>query len=109
MWTYSRLNWIAHTEPIARKWTGPMDGDRHVTGRTLARHLGAWRTEGSGVAYIELADRIKLLVLDGRLPTRTRVPAERELAAALLVSRTTVAASYELLRQTGFLHSRRGS
>jgi len=86
-----------------------MDGDRHVTGRTLARHLGAWRTEGSGVAYIELADRIKLLVLDGRLPTRTRVPAERELAAALLVSRTTVAASYELLRQTGFLHSRRGS
>jgi hypothetical protein len=86
-----------------------MDGDRHVTGRTMAKHLGPWRTEGAGVAYAELADRIKLLVLDGRLPTRTRLPAERELATALRVSRTTVAASYDLLRQTGFLHSRRGS
>ncbi|HEX4358144.1 MAG TPA: PLP-dependent aminotransferase family protein [Pseudonocardia sp.] len=84
-----------------------MDGDRHVTGRTLAKHLGSWRSEG--VAYAELADRIKLLVLDGRLPTRTRLPAERELAGALRVSRTTVAASYDLLRQLGFLHSRRGS
>ncbi|HEX4251129.1 MAG TPA: PLP-dependent aminotransferase family protein [Pseudonocardia sp.] len=86
-----------------------MDGDRHVTGRTLAKHLGTWRSEGTGVAYAELADRIKLLVLDGRLPTRTRLPAERELASALQVSRTTVAASYDLLRQIGFLHSRRGS
>jgi len=50
-----------------------------------------------------------LLVLDGRLPTRTRLPAERELASALQVSRTTVAASYDLLRQIGFLRSRRGS
>lgn len=86
-----------------------MDGDRHVTGRTLAKHLGSWRSEGVGVAYAELADRIKLLVLDGRLPTRTRLPAERELASALQVSRTTVAASYDLLRQIGFLRSRRGS
>lgn len=86
-----------------------MDGDRHVTGRTLAKHLGSWRSEGAGVAYAELADRIKLLVLDGRLPTRTRLPAERELASALQVSRTTVAASYDLLRQIGFLRSRRGS
>jgi DNA-binding transcriptional MocR family regulator len=86
-----------------------MDGDRHVTGRTLAKHLGSWRSDGAGVAYVELADRIKLLVLDGRLPTRTRLPAERELATALRISRTTVAAGYDLLRQTGFLHSRRGS
>jgi DNA-binding transcriptional MocR family regulator len=86
-----------------------MDGDRHITGRTLAKQLGDWRASGSGVAYVELADRIKLLMLDGRLPTRSRLPAERELAAALRVSRTTVAASYDLLRQTGYLQSRRGS
>ncbi|HEY2206300.1 MAG TPA: PLP-dependent aminotransferase family protein [Pseudonocardia sp.] len=86
-----------------------MDGDRHVGGRTLARHLGSWRGEGSGVAYAELADRITLLVLDGRLPTSTRLPAERELATALELSRTTVAAAYDQLRQAGFLHSRRGS
>jgi DNA-binding transcriptional MocR family regulator len=86
-----------------------MKSDRHITGRTLAKHLGDWRMNGSGAAYAELAGRIKLLVLDGRLPTQTRLPAERELAAVLRVSRTTVAASYDLLRQTGFLRSRRGS
>ena len=56
-----------------------------------------------------LADRVRLLVLDGRLPLQMRVPAERELAAALDVSRTTVAAAYEVLREAGILHSRRGA
>ena len=37
------------------------------------------------------------------------MPAERELAAALGVSRTTVAAAYEALRGAGMLHSRRGA
>lgn len=86
-----------------------MDSDRHVSGHVLARHLGEWRATESGVAYLELAERIKLLVLDGRLPLRTRLPAERELATALEVSRTTIAAGYEQLREAGFLHSRRGA
>lgn len=86
-----------------------MDGDRHVSGRALARHLGEWRGTGAGTAYLELAERIKLLVLDGRLPMNTRMPAERELAAALGLSRTTVAAGYDQLRGSGFLRSRRGS
>lgn len=89
-----------------------MDGDRHVSGHTLVKHLGVWRTEpgGSGTsAYAELAERIKLLVLDGRLPTQTRLPAERELAGALRISRTTVAASYDLLCESGFVQSRRGA
>ena len=47
-------------------------------------------------------------MLDGRLPLQMRVPAERELAAALDVSRTTVAAAYEALREAGILNSRRG-
>ena len=47
-------------------------------------------------------------MLDGRLPLQTRVPAERELAAALDVSRTTVATAYDALRDAGVLHSRRG-
>jgi DNA-binding transcriptional MocR family regulator len=84
-----------------------MDADRHMSGHTLARHLGSWR--GGRAAYAELAERITLLVRDGRLPINTRLPAERELASALGLSRTTVASAYELLRQTGFLHSRRGA
>ena len=48
-------------------------------------------------------------VLDGRLPLRTRLPGERELAEALGVSRTTATAAYAALREEGFLASRRGS
>lgn len=90
-----------------------MDGDRHVSGRALAKHLGEWRSADAGSrtgsAYLELAERIKLLVLDGRLPMNTRLPAERELAATLELSRTTVSAGYDQLRESGFLRSRRGS
>ncbi|MFD1829356.1 PLP-dependent aminotransferase family protein [Streptomyces desertarenae] len=60
-------------------------------------------------AYRALADGVRLLVLEGRIPVATRLPAERELAAALAVSRTTVAAAYEALRADGFLASRRGA
>lgn len=60
-------------------------------------------------AYRALADGIRLLVLEGRVPVATRLPAERELAQSLSVSRTTVAAAYEALRSEGFLESRRGA
>jgi DNA-binding transcriptional MocR family regulator len=81
--------------------------DRRIGGQHLSRILGDWRSNDA--AYAGLASRIRLLVLDGRLPLHTRVPAERELAEALDVSRTTVAAAYERLRAEGFLRSRRGS
>jgi DNA-binding transcriptional MocR family regulator len=81
--------------------------DRGLSGPHLARLLGAWRT--SGPAYAALAGALRLLVLDGRLPLRTRLPGERELADALGVSRTTASAAYALLREEGFLASRRGS
>ncbi|MFF7332381.1 aminotransferase class I/II-fold pyridoxal phosphate-dependent enzyme [Streptomyces sp. NPDC008150] len=60
-------------------------------------------------AYRVLADGIRLLVLEGRVPVAARLPAERELALALSVSRTTVAAAFEALRTEGFLESRRGA
>jgi DNA-binding transcriptional MocR family regulator len=78
-----------------------------VSARTLALLLDGWRT--SGAAYAALADRIRLLVLDGRIATGTRLPAERELAAQLGVSRTTVTAAYAGLRDSGYLRSLRGS
>jgi DNA-binding transcriptional MocR family regulator len=81
--------------------------DRRVGGHHLSRILGDWR--GTDAAYAGLASRIRLLVLDGRLPLHTRLPAERELAETLEVSRTTVAAAYERLRADGFLRSRRGA
>ncbi|MFI7009776.1 PLP-dependent aminotransferase family protein [Streptomyces sp. NPDC050145] len=71
------------------------------------------RPAGTGAkrppAYRALADGIRLLLLEGRVTVATRLPAERELAVALSVSRTTVAAAYEALRGEGFLESRRGA
>src|SRR4051794_29869375 len=81
--------------------------DRDLSGPHLARILGVWRS--SGPAYASLARALRLLVLDGRLPLRTRLPGERELAEALGVSRTTASAAYAALREEGFLASRRGS
>ncbi|PRX45486.1 GntR family transcriptional regulator [Prauserella shujinwangii] len=48
-------------------------------------------------------------MLDGQLPVGTRLPAERELADALGVSRTLVAAALDRLRADGLVASRRGA
>lgn len=81
--------------------------DSRVSARSLANALGGWRTREP--AYEALADGIRLLCLDNRLAPRTTLPAERELAAALRVSRSTVAAAYRSLRETGHIWSLRGS
>lgn len=78
-----------------------------MSARQLASLLAGWRD--AGVAYAALADRIRLLILDGRVSTGTRLPAERELASQLDVSRTTVTAAYGELRDAGYLSSIRGS
>lgn len=81
--------------------------DSRVTARTLAHALGGWRTREP--AYEALADGIRLLCLDNRLAPRTALPAERELASALGLSRTTVAAAYRSLRDSAHIESLRGS
>ncbi|MGD9618585.1 MAG: PLP-dependent aminotransferase family protein [Mycolicibacterium sp.] len=76
----------------------------------LARELGNWRTSSrSGPAYRGLADAIRLLIIDGRLPVGARLPSERALADALRVSRTTITAAYLQLRDDGYLRGRRGA
>ena len=75
--------------------------------RTRARPPAARRRKLP--AYRGLADGVRLLVLEGRVQVAARLPAERELALALDVSRTTVAAAYEALRAEGFASSRRGA
>lgn len=76
----------------------------------LVRELGNWRTSSrSGPAYHGLADAIRLLIVDGRLPVGARLPSERAMADALRVSRTTVTAAYAQLREDGYLNARRGA
>ncbi|WP_432563359.1 MocR-like transcription factor YczR [Kineococcus sp. SYSU DK003] len=74
----------------------------------LGQLLGDWRSAG-GPALQSLAGRIRLLLVDGRITSGSRLPAERELAQALAVSRTTVAAAYARLREDGYVRSVRGS
>ena len=76
----------------------------------LVRELGNWRTANrTGPAYHGLADALRLLIVDGRLPVGARLPSERTLADALRVSRTTVTAAYTQLRDDGYLVARRGA
>jgi DNA-binding transcriptional MocR family regulator len=83
-----------------------MSGSLNPT--SLARLLGEWNL-GAAPAYRELADVVRLLVLDGRVPLEVALPSERALAATLGISRTTVTAAYSSLREQGFLSSGQGS
>ncbi|MEN5075446.1 hypothetical protein ABE437_16635 [Isoptericola cucumis] len=58
---------------------------RQLSPTATARLLGDWR--GGGAAYRALADALRAAVLAGSLPPLTRVPSERELAAAPSASR----------------------
>ena len=80
-----------------------------VRGPQLARLLGGWATRGRGPDYLQLARAVRGLLTDGRLALGVRLPAERELAQALGLSRTTVTAAYRTLRESGHLTSRRGA
>lgn len=60
-------------------------------------------------AYLGLAETLRVLIGDGRVGLDVRLPSERELTAVLDVSRTTVTRAYEVLRESGYAHARRGS
>ncbi|WP_030714757.1 PLP-dependent aminotransferase family protein [Streptomyces sp. NRRL S-237] len=81
--------------------------DRTIGGRRLAALLPADVLARPG--YRALADAVRTLILDGRIALHVRLPAERELAEAVGASRATVTGAYDLLRESGYVRSRRGS
>ncbi|MFC8924002.1 PLP-dependent aminotransferase family protein [Cellulosimicrobium sp. NPDC057127] len=84
-----------------------LDVHRHLSPPAAVRLLGRWHA--GGPAYVALADAVRAAVLAGTLAPHTRLPSERDLAAALGVSRTTTAAAYRRLRELGFARSRTGA
>ncbi|VUS53653.1 MocR-like transcription factor YczR [Klebsiella grimontii] len=83
---------------------------RRFGSQSLVRLLGNWQESTSRTPiWHQLAEALRLLILDGRLALETRLPGERELAAALNISRTTVASALGQLREEGYLYSRQGS
>lgn len=80
--------------------------------RTSARAVADLVGDPSGDGrplHVALSEQIKVCVGDGRLPIGVRLPAERELAAALGISRATVTAAYGRLRQAGWSTARQGA
>ncbi|WP_313406337.1 PLP-dependent aminotransferase family protein [Aeromicrobium sp.] len=85
-----------------------MERPSPLSARRLASIIDAWDA-GAGPAYQRLSDRIRTAVMDGRIPTGTRLPSERALADATGLSRTTTTRAYEALRSTGLARTRHGS
>lgn len=92
-------------------WTGrtraPAPG-RSPGVATVAALLGEW-SSASGTLSVRLAGALSRAIAREDLPAGARLPSERSLAAALAVSRTTIVAAYERLRQEGLVESRVGS
>ncbi|HEY7389607.1 MAG TPA: PLP-dependent aminotransferase family protein [Bryobacteraceae bacterium] len=75
---------------------------------TLVNHLGAW-SAGKGPLQQKLTHALLQAIRHGALNPGNRLPSERELARALTISRTTVVAAYDALREGGWVESRTGS
>ncbi len=73
----------------------------------MVSHLGAWGT-AKGPLHQRLATALLAMIRDGIVLPGTRLPAERPLAEALAISRTTVVTAYNTLRSEGWLESRTG-
>lgn len=89
--------------------TVPIGGQvARIDSAALVDLLGRWSTP-DGPLYRLLAARIARLADTAELPAGLRLPPERHLAAALNVSRNTVAMAYQMLRDDGMAESRQGS
>ncbi|MEH0541558.1 PLP-dependent aminotransferase family protein [Streptomyces sp. B21-105] len=73
-----------------------------IGSHAVVRMLGTWQ-EGPGPAHQRLSDRLRLLILDGRISLGATLPSERDLAIALGTSRTTVGTAFRTLVDHGYL------
>ncbi|WP_417828202.1 PLP-dependent aminotransferase family protein [Thalassospira sp.] len=65
--------------------------------------------QGTSTAYRRLYHGIRSAILDGRLHPGERLPASRDLAKSLGISRNTVVTSFDLLTSEGYLETRVGA
>jgi DNA-binding transcriptional MocR family regulator len=75
---------------------------------TVESILGRW-SDGPGPLHRKLTAALREAIDHGHLAFGERLPSERELAARLAVSRSTVVTAYDALRTEGLLESRQGS
>lgn len=65
--------------------------------------------DASQPLHRQIYEKIRSMVLSGTLQANAKLPATRELAEQLSVSRTTVLQAYEQLIAEGYIHTREGS
>jgi len=76
--------------------------------RRILEVLGDWM-QREGPLYARLTGAFCSAIEGYDLPPGTKLPAERQLAEMLAVSRATVTQAYELLREGGWIQSQQGS
>jgi DNA-binding transcriptional MocR family regulator len=76
--------------------------------RPLIDYLGSWAV-GKGSLQQKLTRALIQTIRQGLVTPGVRLPSERSLAASLSLSRTTVVAAYDNLREGGWVESRSGS
>jgi DNA-binding transcriptional MocR family regulator len=79
-----------------------------IDAASLSDRIGNW-SQGRGPLHQRLTIALSDAIRQGLLPPQTRLPAERAFAQALALSRTTIVAAYNTLREEGWLESRPGS
>jgi GntR family transcriptional regulator/MocR family aminotransferase len=99
---------------FARERTGPLDPPRirpvKASQSISLQHLGANLDRSAPEPlYRQLEDRIAALVLDGTLARGCKLPASRDLARSIGVSRNTIMEAYEQLLARGILRTGQGS
>ncbi len=84
---------------------------RSLIADLLLQRLAAARAVASAPtpANRRLYDCLRAAILDGTLPAATRLPASRDLARELALSRNTVVFAYDQLLAEGYVRSRVGS
>lgn len=65
--------------------------------------------KSSSPLYVQIAQVLANNILSGALPSKTKLPPERELAALLTVSRTTAINAYRRLEEQGLISTKIGS
>lgn len=80
-----------------------MTASKHPIPRPPFQELLELRNDTAQPLYQQLEDQLTRLIGEGTLPPGTTLPAERQLAERLSISRTTVQRSYNALRQRRLL------
>lgn len=79
-----------------------------MTPEALIEHLPGWN-RAKGPLHRRIFEAVRGAIVRGDVAPGARLPAERVFADALSVSRSTVVAAYQGLREEGLVESRQGS